>query len=154
MKKRILLVFILLFIFTGCSTKEETEKSEYIAIKSSLLDEDIKEVKEDLPLDIVVNIDRTTEEEVDYRVVFSNAKENMNDIEVMVIHNYYTEDLFPTIGFFDEKEELLVNSEKEIELKDTITTNRDLSSIDLELKIYIKYKDDNGKKKEIYYKTT
>jgi len=153
MKKRILLV-LLLFVLVGCSTKEEVEKNEYIAIKSELLEEDTYTLDEELPLDIVVNIDRMDEEEVDYRVIFSNPDEDMYDIEAMVVHNYYNEDLFPTLGLFDDKGELLVDSNDTIELKDTIKTNKNLSSIDLELKIYIKYKDKYDEKKEIYYKTT
>ena len=46
------------------------------------------------------------------------------------------------------------DDESTIELKDTIKTNKNLSAIDLELKIYIKYKDKDGELKEIYYKTT
>lgn len=153
MKKRILLV-LLLFIFTGCSNKNEVEKSEYIAVKSNLLEENIYTLAEDLPLDILVNIDRKTEEKVSYSVSFSNPKENMYDIEAMVIHNYYNDDLFPTIGLFDKKGELLVSDDKIIELSDTIETNKNLSTINLELKTYIQYKDENGEKKEIYYKTT
>ena len=76
------------------------------------------------------------------------------DIEAMVVHNYYDDELFPTLGLFDEKGELLVDSDTTIKLSDTIETNKDLSSIDLELKIYLKYVDENGEKKEIYYKTT
>lgn len=153
MKKRILWI-LLLFVLVGCSTKEEDEKSDYIAIKSHLLEEETYTIGDELPLDIVVNIDRIDEEEVDYRVVFSNPKEDMHDIEAMVVHNYYNDDLFPTIGLFDSKGELLMGDKNTLELKDTIETNKNLSSINLELKIYIKYKDKNGEKKEIYYKTT
>ena len=153
MMKRLLLV-LLMFSLMGCSTKEEDDKSEYIAIKSHLLEESKYTEADDLPLDIVVNIDRMDEEVVDYSVVFSNPKEDMYDIEAMVVHNYYNEDLFPTIGLFDKKGELLSDDENTIELKDTIKTNKNLSAIDLELKIYIKYKDKDGELKEIYYKTT
>jgi len=154
MIKRLLLV-LLMFSLMGCSTKTEDDKSEYIAIKSHLLEENKYTDANDLPLDIVVNIDRMDEEVVDYSVVFSNPKEDMYDIEAMVVHNYYNEDLFPTIGLFDKKGELLSDDdESTIELKDTIKTNKNLSSIDLELKIYIKYKDKDGELKEIYYKTT
>ena len=139
----------------GCSTKNEDDKSEYIAIKSNLLEESKYTDADELPLDIVVNIDRMDEEVVDYSVVFSNPQEDMYDIEAMVVHNYYNEDLFPTIGLFDKKGELLSDDEDSIiELKDAIKTNKNLSSIDLELKIYIKYKDKNNELKEIYYKTT
>lgn len=153
MKKRILLV-LMLFILVGCSTEEEVEKNEYIAIKSELLKEDTYTLNEDLPLDILVNIDRMDEEEVDYRVIFSDPVEDMYKIEAMVVHNYYNEDVFPTLGLFDEKGKLLKDSSNTIELKDTIKTNKNLSSLDLELKIYIKYEDKYGEKKEIYYKTT
>ena len=153
MKKRILLV-ILLLVLGGCSNKPEEDKSEYIAIKSNLLEEKNYTSKEELPLDIVVSIDRKDEEKVSYKVIFSNPKEDMYDIEAMVVHNYHNEDLFPTIGLFDDKGELLKKTDKVIELSDIIETNKDLSSMNLELKIYIKYKDKNGDKKEIYYKTT
>ena len=123
-------------------------------VESNLLEEKTYTLGSELPLDIVVEIDRMEEETVDYRVVFSNSEEDMYDIEAMVVHNYYNEDLFPTIGLFDEKQELLKDSEDTIELKDTIKTKKNLSAIDLELKIYIKYKDKDGEKKEIYYKTT
>lgn len=154
MIKRLLLV-IMIFSLMGCSTKTEDDKSEYIAIKSHLLEESKYTDADELPLDIIVNIDRMDEEKVDYSVVFSNPQEDMYDIEAMVVHNYYNEDLFPTIGLFDKKGELLSDDEDSIiELKDTIKTNKNLSSIDLELKIYIKYKDKNNELKEIYYKTT
>ena len=154
MIKRLLLV-LLMFSLMGCSTENEDDKSEYIAIKSNLLEKNKYTDADELPLDIVVNIDRMDEEKVDYNVVFSNPKEDMYDIEAMVVHNYYNEDLFPTIGLFDKKGELLSDDEDSIiELKDTIKTNKNLSSIDLELKIYIKYKDKNNELKEIYYKTT
>lgn len=153
MKKNILWI-LLLFVLVGCSTEEETEKNQYIAMKSNLLNEDTFVLNTELPLDIVVEIDRIEEEIVDYRVLFSNPDEDMYEIEAMVVHNYYNEDLFPTIGLFDDKKELLKKSDDVIELKDTIKTNKDLSNIDLELKIYIEYKDEDGNKKEIYYKTT
>ena len=153
MLKRIFVV-LMLFVLVGCSTKEEDDKSEYIAIKSHLLEEKNYMLDEELPLDIAINIDRTEEEIVNYKVVFSNPKEDMYDIEAMVIHNYHNEDLFPTLGLFDKKGELLKSSDDVIELEDTIRTNKNLSGIELELKVYIKYTNKDGKKEEIYYKTT
>lgn len=153
MKKVLVLLFILL-ILTGCSSSEEDKKTEYIAMKSELLTGTDYVVSEELPLDISVNLDRVNEEEYSYKVLFSNPKEDMYDIEAMVVHNYHNEDLFPTIGLFDDKGELLKKTDKVIELSDIIETNKDLSSMNLELKIYIKYKDKNEETKEIYYKTT
>ena len=155
MFKRILMV-LLLFTLFGCSntTNKEEDKSEYIAIKSNLLEEKEYMLKEELPLDIEINIDRMDESKVDYSVVFSNPDENLHDIEAMVVHNYYNEDMFPTLGLFNDKGELLKDSDEVIKLKDIINTNKNLGTIGLELKIYIKYIDDDGNKKEIYYKTT
>ena len=43
---------------------------------------------------------------------------------------------------------------QELVLEDTIRTTKNLSKLDLELKLLIEYTNDNGEKKDIYYKTT
>ena len=80
----------------------------------------------------------------------------MHDIKALVVHNYYTEDVFPSIGVFDEVGELLINnsSNSSLVLGDTIQTTTDISKLRLELKILIEYTNDASEKKEIYYKTT
>lgn len=155
--KRIKVVFILLLILvTGCANKEEEDKSEYLAMKSNLLESDVFGENSNLNFDITVSVDRINKEEVSYRVIIDNPKENMFDIKAMVVHNYYTEDIFPSLGLFDDKESLIVGDEsvKGIELVGYIETTKDIDKLNLQLKIWIEYVDDNGEVKDIYYKTT
>ena len=37
MRKKVLLILLLLILVTGCKNKEETDKSDYLAMKSNLL---------------------------------------------------------------------------------------------------------------------
>ena len=150
----ILLLFSLIFI-SGCESKEETIKSQYIAMKNATFDEK-NFTKQELPVDIVTTIERISEETINYKTEITNPKENMHDIKVLLVHNYQNEDIYPTIGIFDEPQKLLVDNPetKELTLTDTINTTKNISKLDLELKLMIQYTDDTGEKKDIYYKTT
>ena len=144
---------MILFVFTGCENKEEQAKSEYIAAKSNLLS--MNNYMEEFPLEIIVSIDRVEEEKINYKVVFQNPKENMHQIKAMVVHNYNNEDIFPSVGLFDESQELLVEQDtlNKLELKGTIESIKNISKLDLQLKVWLEYIDDNGEKKNIYYRT-
>lgn len=156
MKKIKILLILLLILVTGCANKEEEDKSEYLAMKSNLLASDTFGEASNLNCDITVSVDRINQEEVSYRVIIDNPKENMNDIKAMVVHNYYTEDIFPSLGLFDDKESLIVGDEsvKGIELVGYIETTKNIDKLNLQLKIWIEYIDDNGEVKDIYYKAT
>lgn len=154
MKKVFLVMLLCLLLLSGCKNKEEDEKNEYLAMKSNLLGNKKYTSSEDLICNITVSVDRLDEEKVSYKVVFSNAKENMNNIKALVVHNYYTEEVFPTIGLFDETKKMSINSDDKLKLEGTIETTNDIDNLDLELKILIEYLDDDGKVKDIYYKTT
>ena len=153
--KKVYIIFLLSLFLIGCENKEEELKTEYVVAKNNLKEEKEYTKKEELPLDITVEIDRENEEKLTYRVILNNPKENMKEIKAIVIHNYYSEELFPSIGIFDEKKSLLTSDiESKIELSNTIKTTKNLSKLNLELKIWIEYKNDRGETKEIYYKTT
>lgn len=158
MKKTLLLMMILLIALTGCKNEEEDEKNEYLAMKSDLLAKDKFDDASSMNCDITFSLDRLDEEKVTYSVVLDNPKENMHDIRAIVVHNYYTEEVFPTVGLFDKPVDLLVNSQDEkdnsVELVGNIETTDDIDNLDLELKILIEYKTDSGEVKDIYYKTT
>ena len=112
--------------------------------------------QETLPVDIVTTIERVDEEDVNYKTTITNPKENMHNVKAILVHNYYNDDLYPSIGVFNEPQELLVdnNENGEITLEDTIKTTKNISKLNLELKLLIEYTNDNGEKKDIYYKTT
>ena len=154
MKRKIILLLISILILSGCENKEEELKKEYIEIKKDILEQTRITEKEKLPLDITVKIDRE-EEKIKYKVILNHPKENMKEIKAMVVHNYYNENLFPSIGIFDDKKELLVDkTDTIIELEDTIESTKSISDLELEIKVWIEYKNDLGKKVNIFYKTT
>ena len=155
MKKKLIIIYIVcLFFLVGCDNKEEIVKNNYMEMRNKLLEKDNYTNAEDLPLDIIVDIIRE-EEIIKYKIDLKNPKENMKDIVAIVVHNYYNENLFPTIGIFDEKQKLLTTEKnKVLELEDTIDTTKDISKINLEIKIWIKYKNDLNEEKEVIYKTT
>ena len=155
MIKKVVLLLVCLLLVSGCSTQEEDIKNEYIALKNEMLNEK-NYVSMSLPVDIITTVERIDEEDVNYKTVITNPKENMHDVKVILLHNYYSEDVFPSIGIFNESEELLMGSEVESELvlEDTIKTTKNISKLGLELKLLIEYTDDNGEIKDIYYKTT
>lgn len=149
--RKICCLILILFLFTGCENQEEQEKNDYIAYKNNLLS--TKEYSKDLPLDIIIDIEREDEQTIDYKVTLTNPKENMHKIKAMVVNNYSNEAVFPTIGLFDDKEELLPGNKdlNELELTGTIESTKNISSLKLNLKVWIEYQNDNGEKKEVYY---
>ena len=142
-------------LLSGCENKEETKKNEYLAMKSATFNEK-NFTREELPVDIVTTIERVNDETINYKTAITNPKENMHDVKVMLVHNYQNEDVYPTIGVFDEPKELLMDNNElsELTLTDTINTTKNISKLGLELKLLIEYTDDLGKRKDIYYKMT
>ena len=152
MKKIYILLLLCIFILTGCENKEEKVKSEYIAMKNNTLT--MASYEEELPAEIITTIKRIDEEAVSYKVTINNPSINMHNVKVLLAHNYYTEDVFPSIGIFDDVKELLVDSEEanELVLEGVIETIEDIRKLELELKVSIEYINDDGDKKDIYYK--
>lgn len=153
--KKICILLLTSLVLSGCENKEETKKNEYLAMKSATFNEK-NFTKEELPVDIVTTIERINDETINYKTAITNPKENMHDVKVLLVHNYQNEDVYPTIGVFDEPKELLIdnNESSELTLTDTINTTKNISKLGLELKLLIEYTDDLGEKKDIYYKMT
>ena len=156
MKKIFLILLLVTLLMTGCKNKEEKEKNQYLAMKSKLLETKKYSNIDEIPCDIIVDIKRVSEERVNYRILLQNAKVNMNNIKAIAVHNYYTEDIFPSIGLFNKKYNLSPNQKEnnKIELKGKIETSEDIDNLKIQLKIMIEYYDDNNKKIDIYYNAT
>lgn len=159
MKKLVVLIFIIFLV--GCSNikieqNEEInkEKEDYLAIKNEL--NSVKEYvnDDDLPCDVTISIDRINKEEISYRAIIDNPKIDMYNVKALLIHDYFTEDIFPSIGIFDKTENLLIGNEevKGISLVGYIETTKDIDELNLNIKLYIEYTDSDGNIKEIYYK--
>lgn len=154
MKKSIslFLIVISIIILSGCTTNDEDMKVEYIAVKNNLLERSYYE--DEIPLDVIVTFDRIDEEEIKYKIELSSQTENMHNIKVLAIHNYNNEEVYPNVGIFNDSEELLTSdTNKKITLTGNITTIKNMSNLELSLKIWIEYLSDAGEKKEIYYQT-
>ena len=155
MKKEYIIFFLCLFLLIGCENKKEEPKDEYISLRNEILDKNEYMSSDELPLDITIKTDRIDEEKVTYKIILDNPKENMKNMRGMIIYNYYTEEQYPTFGIFDDTKELLKDDNSNpIEFVKTIETTKNLSKIDLGLKIWIEYTNDLDEKKEIYYKAT
>ena len=153
MKKLVLFIMVLILL-TGCKNKEENEKNDYLTMKSNLLEKKKFTNNNDIPCDITIDVNRLNKEQISYKVTLTNPKEDMNDIKMIIVHNYYTEDAFPSIGFFNKKKELKTNTDTNITIKEKIETTDDIDKLNLEFKIFIQYKTNDNQTKEIYYKTT
>lgn len=156
MKKFLIISITLMLCLTGCNktTKIDQEKEDYLAIKQDLLKNNNFIQEEELPFDLNIYVNRINDEEISYRAIIDNEKENMHNIKAILVHNYFTDDIFPSIGIFDDGVDLLTNSEeiKGISLVGYIYSTKDINN--LEYRVYIEYKNDNEEIKKIYYKST
>ena len=156
MKKFLIISITLIFCLTGCNktTKIDQEKEDYLAIKQDLLKNNNFIQEEELPFDLNIYVNRVNDEEISYRAIIDNEKENMHNVKAILVHNYFTDDIFPSIGIFDDGVDLLTNSEevKGISLVGYINSTKDINN--LEYRVYIEYKNDNDEIKKIYYKST
>jgi len=155
--KRSIIITLISFILVGCSNDEVTlDKGDYLVFKEELLEQNVFTDVEDINFDLNVSIDRVNEEEISYRAIVDNPKENMHDIKALVIHDYFTDEIFPSIGIFDEPVDLMVENEeiRGINLVGYIKTTKDIKELGLDIKVYLEYINDYGELIKIYYKTT
>ena len=156
MKKKFLiclLVVISLFLFTSCTTKKESytknskdiekEKNEYINYVHRL--KKVKKSTEDLPFTVEVKYEKM-DNEIRYQVIIDNPKENIKDIKAVAIHNMQTDDVFPSVGIFDKKVNLIPNKKPSgVILVGYFPYKKDIEKLDIEMKVLISYKIDNNK---------
>lgn len=154
MKKIIKICLLSIIIFlTGCETNEiSKEKETYLSYVKEIQKQE-KFTKQALPFDINVEYDKLTDNEVRFQVIIDNPKVDITDISAVAIHDKPTDDIFPSIGIFEEKENLIPNKKPSgIILVGYIPYEKKLSSFECEIKVIIKYKEDN-KEHTVYYVT-
>ncbi len=155
MKK--LIVFLLILLLTGCTEDKLTlEKDDYLVYKEELLKQEDFTKEEELLFDLNLYADKVSEEEINYRAIIDNPKENMHNIKAIVLHNHFTDSIFPSIGIFNDPIELEIGNEevKGITLTGYIKTTKEIEELNLELRIYVEYTTDDNETRKIYYKTT
>lgn len=159
MFKKLFLIIISITLLTGCNnTLLSVENEVYYSYIDSL--EKSNAVNDYIPFNIEVYVDKIIETEVMYRVIIDKPKTSLRDIEVIVIHDKYTEDIYPSSGIFESKYSLIPdvinkssNYVEGIILVGYIPFDQELESLDATFKVLFKYKDDQGVEKEIIYST-
>ena len=138
----------MVIIMTGCSTDEMSEEYKIYNNYTNELKEN-NEASEINNYLVNIELEKITDEETMYVLTLDNAQVDMYDIEVIVIHNQETDDIFPTSGIFEKKIDLTKENEeiKGIQLIGFI----DNEIKDIEFKAMIKYIDEEGNKKKDYY---
>lgn len=147
MKK--ILILVSLFLLVGCTNKVEEDKYAYLEYKNNLEEQKDFVSQESLEFNTYFNLVRETEEKVTYSLVIDNPKFNMKNVKALLIHDFITEDVFPSVGIFDEPVTLHKDSNDKIVLEGSIQTIDDIS--DTKFKLYLEYVDDDGLENSIYY---
>ena len=147
MKKVLLIIPIFLLLF-GCSNKVEDNKFAYLEYKNNLEKQEKFIDNDGLDFNTFFDIDRDGDI-VKYSLNIYNPKIDMHKVKALLIHNYDNVDVYPSIGIFDEPQELLVSSNDNIRLEGTILSADDLS--DIEFKLYLEYLNKDDEIEKIYY---
>lgn len=154
--KRLLILTLALLLITSCHHSLSKEKKRYQAMQQELINYD--NFTQPLTYDVNVYLDRLVDTEIIYRVIIDNPTESMHNISVLVIHNYPTNDIFPSIGIFDEKVNLIpnyvdmeTNHVKGITLTGYIPYVGDILNFDGVFKVLIEYEDESGNFERDYY---
>ena len=159
MKKFIILMLVFASL-TGCTQSEfEEEKEIYKNYARKLENADDKDFNNKLPFDVKVYFQQIVEGEIIYRVIIDNPRKIARNIKVMAIHDYETNDIFPTSGIFDEPLSLIPNVVnlgsnyvKGIVLVGYIDTAKPLENFDAEVRLLIVYEDENDLPQEVLFK--
>lgn len=156
-----LLIVILVILLTSC-TNNNDQKDAYNRFIMEANAYDSSEISENLPFDITLNIEKVIDSEITYRVILDNPKEPIKDIKVIVIHNYETNDIYPTSGIFENTLSLIPNeidldkdNVKGIILVGYINFDKDVELFDGSFKVLVEYNDEQGqtiKKYREYHK--
>ena len=154
-----LIIVLSLFIFVGCENKTETkvkekktnvEKEKDTYIKSVKELKKIKKSTEELPFTVEVLYEKISDE-VRYQVIIDNPSEEITDISALAIHNKQTDDVFPSVGIFDDKVDLIPNeSPSGVILVGYIPYEGDIEDFEIEIKVLISYKINDTVSKSYY----
>lgn len=162
--KKILVLFLLfisIFMVVGCTKEEpkkdkekkinvETEKETYLKYVKEL--KKVTESSEDTPFTVEVLYDKI-KEEVRYQVIIDSPTEDITDISALAIHNKQTDDVFPSVGIFDNKVDLKKEEKPSgVILVGYIPYEGEIDDFECEIKLLVSYKI-NDEVKKVYYVT-
>lgn len=141
---------MILVVMTGCSNKVEEEKYTYLSYKSELQKQEEFDDEEEADFNSYFDVKRENEEVVTYRLVIDKPKMNMYNVKALLIHDYGTSDVFPSVGIFDDAITLLTDSEDRIVLEGEMEKGQD--DEDMVFRLYLEYTLEDGTENKVYYK--
>lgn len=151
--KKVLVLLISIIVLTGCTSNDlSKDKAAYLKYIKDL--REVKNTTSNIPFEIEVKYDKITNHEVRYQVIIDNVKEDIFNIEALAVHNKETDDIFPSIGIFDEKQDLLKDKKPSgVILVGYINYQGEIKDFKCKIKLLVKYKTNDKKNHKIYYVT-
>ena len=158
MKKNLFIIIItvicLISLF-GCTNNKketkkniETEKGTYIKKVQKL--KKVKKSTEDLPFDVEVKYEKM-KDEIRYQVIIDNPKNDIKNISALATHNRQTDDVFPSVGIFDKKVNLIKDKKPSgIILVGYFPYKGTIDDLKVQMKVLIEYKIDKEKYTSYY----
>lgn len=150
-------IFFVLTV-TGCTKQESLPKEAkaYSQIIEKLEKQKIKE--QELPCHLEIRFEKTERDEIMYTVILDSPTEEMNEIEALFMPLDNPLGTYPSIGIFDEKLNMMPgkvdkehNIVKGIALSGYLDSNKEVKDYHGTFRLYLRYENDEGKKKTIYY---
>lgn len=159
MKKTFALVIIILIV-SGCTGKISENQMIYNGYIEELK-ETPKITSTKKIVDVNIELERQTADEITYRVTIDNPKVKMNDMEAIVYHNQKTKDVFPSVGIVDDKVNLIPNLKKNkgkdvlgVVLVGYIKTKIDIKDFKPTVKVMILYNNSDNERQKLFYSKT
>lgn len=158
--KKISVIIVLLLILCGCTGKLDEDTITYHSYV-----EELSELKKTTTskgiVDVSIELNQYSDDEITYSVVIDNPKEKMKNVEAIVYHDQETTDVYPSVGIYDKKLNLLPNLKKNegknvkgIVLVGYIKTRKNIKKFHPTLKVMIIYYNSENERQKIYYSKT
>lgn len=134
-----------MIILCGCKSDESEEFVYYKSLVKEL--SEVGESSKDIPVNTQIIVEEIPNNFLRYTVIINRNGIIMKDIEAIIIHDKETNNVFPSIGIYEDKI-TLDESSKELGIKLTGYVEKYNK---LDFKAMIKYKDEEGNNKKYYY---
>ncbi len=104
-----------------------------------------------LPFNIEINLEELSKGQYIYELKIDNAKYKCENLEILIVHNKETEDIFPSLGIVEDKLTLWNITDKKSNIAKGILLMGYVQSVDdIEFRVLIKYKIDDKKYTKYY----
>ncbi len=155
--KKIGIVLIVIILICGCTNRLDENQLIYNSYVEELKELKKTNTTKDI-VDVDIELEKNSKDEITYRVTIDQPKEKMKQVEAFVYHDQKTEDIYPSIGIFDEKVNLVPNLKKESEnntegivLVGYIKTKKELEEFHPTFKVMILYNNKDNERQKIYF---